>query len=169
MIIVAKKRGTNGIFVPVSTVAWYAGNSAPIDGTDILCSIPAINRYLPILLTLTLMLSPSWLRICFELHSNILSLLTLLVVFSKSILKMLIEDHQMDHLERINNSRNLIFLITGNIVLFCMSFKVIKHRINLVNCVTLLETLTTLFATRVMVVAMFKQILIKTDSSEFKI
>ena len=44
--IAAEDRGTIDIFVPVGIAAGYAWNSAPIDGTDILRSIPAIGREL---------------------------------------------------------------------------------------------------------------------------
>ena len=48
--IAAEDRGTNDIFVPAGIAAGYVWNSAPIDGTDILRSIPAIGRelYFPI-------------------------------------------------------------------------------------------------------------------------
>ena len=42
--IAAEERGTNDIFVPTGIAAGFAWNSAPIDGNDILCSIPAIGR-----------------------------------------------------------------------------------------------------------------------------
>ena len=42
--IVAEERGTNNIFVPVNIATDYAWNSAPIDATDILRSISAIDR-----------------------------------------------------------------------------------------------------------------------------
>ena len=45
-IITAEDRGTNDIFVPAGIAAGYDWNSAPIDGTDILHSIPAIGREL---------------------------------------------------------------------------------------------------------------------------
>ena len=42
--IATEDRGTNDIFVPVGIATGYAWNSAPIDDTDILRSIPAIGR-----------------------------------------------------------------------------------------------------------------------------
>ena len=44
--IATEDRGTNDIFVPVGIATGYAWNSAPIDDTDILRSIPAIGREL---------------------------------------------------------------------------------------------------------------------------
>ena len=44
--IAAEEWGTNDIVVPASFVVGYAWNSAPIDGTNILRSIPAIGRKL---------------------------------------------------------------------------------------------------------------------------
>ena len=44
--ITAEDRGTNDIFVPAGIATGYTWNSAPIDGTDILRSIPTIGREL---------------------------------------------------------------------------------------------------------------------------
>ena len=44
--IAAEEHGTNDIFVSAGIATGYAQNSAPINGTDILCSIPAIGREL---------------------------------------------------------------------------------------------------------------------------
>ena len=42
--IATKARGTNDMFVPTDIAAGYTWNSAPINGTDILRSIPTIGR-----------------------------------------------------------------------------------------------------------------------------
>ena len=44
--IVVEDRGTSDIFVAAGVTAGYAWNSSPIDGTDILRSVPAIGREL---------------------------------------------------------------------------------------------------------------------------
>ena len=44
--IAAEDRGTNDIFVAAGVAAGYAWNSSPIDGTDILRSVPVIGRKL---------------------------------------------------------------------------------------------------------------------------
>ena len=54
VVIVAKERGTNDSFVPADVPFGYAWNSAPIDGTNILRSIPAICRELQFLLHVSL-------------------------------------------------------------------------------------------------------------------
>ena len=46
MTIAAGRRGTNNKFIHGGIATRYAWNSAPIDGTDILRSIPAIGREL---------------------------------------------------------------------------------------------------------------------------
>ena len=53
--IAAEERGTNDIFVPTSIAAAYAWNSVPIDGTDIIRSVPTIGRSLHFQSTLILM------------------------------------------------------------------------------------------------------------------
>ena len=56
--IAAEERGTTNIFVPDGIAAGYAWNSAPINGTDILRSIPAIGRELKFLLYINLNAMP---------------------------------------------------------------------------------------------------------------
>ena len=52
--IAAEERGTNDIFVPAGVETGYAWNKVPIDGTDILRSIPTISRELHFLLGISL-------------------------------------------------------------------------------------------------------------------
>ena len=44
--IAAEDRGTNNIFVAAGVAVGYAWNSSPIDGTDIIRSVPTIGREL---------------------------------------------------------------------------------------------------------------------------
>ena len=53
--IAAEDCGTNDLFVPTSIAAAYAWNSLPIDGTDIIRSVPTIGRSLHFQSTLILM------------------------------------------------------------------------------------------------------------------
>ena len=57
--IAAEERGTNDIFVPASIAAAYAWNSAPIDGTGIIRSVPAIGRALHFPLDINLNAAPN--------------------------------------------------------------------------------------------------------------
>ena len=52
--IAAEERGTTNIFVPVGIAVGYAWNSVPINGTDILRSIPTIGRQLKFSLDINL-------------------------------------------------------------------------------------------------------------------
>ena len=56
--IAAEDRGATDMFVPAGIAAGYAWNSAPIDGTDILRSIPAIGRELHFPLDINLNAAP---------------------------------------------------------------------------------------------------------------
>ena len=56
--IAAEDRGTIDIFVPAGIAAGYAWSSAPIDGTNILRSIPAIGRELHFPLDINLNAAP---------------------------------------------------------------------------------------------------------------
>ena len=57
--IAASDRGTLDCFVEAGISAGYAWNSAPIDGTDIIRSIPAIGRELRFPLDITLTALPT--------------------------------------------------------------------------------------------------------------
>ena len=56
--IAAEDRGTIDIFVPAGIAAGYTWNSAPIDGTDILRTIPVIGRELHFPLDINLNAAP---------------------------------------------------------------------------------------------------------------
>ena len=59
MTIAAEERGTTNIFVPAGIAVGYAWNSAPIDGTDMLLSIPAIGHELNVSLYINLNTMPN--------------------------------------------------------------------------------------------------------------
>ena len=115
--ITAEERGTNDICVPVSTTVDYAWNSARIDGSNIFHIIITIGRELhfPIDIHLSDLLKLT--------HNNGQTVLDYLKFtnssrhFSSSILKLAIEDRRTVHTERINNTRNLVFLASGDIVM----------------------------------------------------
>ena len=115
--IAAEDRCTNDILFPTGITAGYALNSATIDGTDILRSIPAIGRELhfPIDINLSTLLKLA--------HNSGQAALDYLKLsessrhFSSSILKILIEDRRTAHVERIINNRNVVVLEPGDIVM----------------------------------------------------
>ena len=117
VIIAAEDRGTNDIFVPAGIAAGYAWNSDPIDGTDILRSIPAIGRKLNFPLDINLSALPKLVNNSGQCVLGYLKLTDSSRHFSSSILKILIEDRRIAHAERINNNRNIIVLEPGDIVM----------------------------------------------------
>ena len=115
--IAAEDRGTNDIFVPAGIAAGYAWNSAPIDGTDILCSIPVIGRELHFPIDINLSALPKLAHNSGQAALDFLKLTDSSCHFSSSILKILIEDRRTAHAERINNNRNVVVLEPGGIVM----------------------------------------------------
>ena len=108
--IAAEDRGTDDIFVPAGITTGYAWNSAPIDGTDILRSIPVIGRELrfPIDINISALSKLAYnsdqaALDCFKLTDSSRH-------FSSLTLKILIEDRRTAHAERINNNRNIFVL-----------------------------------------------------------
>ena len=115
--IAASDRDTLDCFVEAGISAGYAWNSAPIDGTDIIRSIPAIGRELRFPLDISLASTP-------KLHDNqansVMEYLRLTdkdKIFATEILEILIEDRRTTHRKRINNKRNVVTLQDGDIVM----------------------------------------------------
>ena len=133
--IAAEERGTTNIFVPVGIAVGYAWNSVPINGTDILRSIPAIGRQLKFSLDINL---NAILKLVQNNANAVLGYLKLTDSsrsFSSSILKIIIEDRRISYDERINNSTNLVVLHAGDIVMArtAVQCDLSKHKVAKLN------------------------------------
>ena len=117
MNIAAEERGTTNIFVPAGIAVGCTWNSVPIDGTDILRSIPAIGRELKFPLDINLNAMSKLVQNNANAALDYFKLTDSACNLSSSILKFLIEDRRIDHAERINNSRNLVVLHAGDIIM----------------------------------------------------
>ena len=115
--IAAEDRGTNDIFVHTSIAAAYVWNSAPIDGTDIIRSVPAIGQALNFPLDINLNAVPKLIQNNAQATLDYLDFTNTHRHFASSILKILIEDRRTAHAERINNSKNLVLLKAGDIIM----------------------------------------------------
>ena len=115
--IAAEERGTTSILVPASIAAEYAWTSTPIYGTHILRSIPAIGQELKFPLDINLNAMPKLIQNNANAALEYLKLTDTFRYFFSSILKILIEDRRIAHAERIINSRNLVVLHAGDIVM----------------------------------------------------
>ena len=89
MTIDAEERDTINFFVPTGIAAGYAWNSVPIDGTDILRSIPAIGRELKFSLDINLNAMPKLVQNNANTALEYLKLTDSSRSFSSSILKIL--------------------------------------------------------------------------------
>ena len=115
--VAAEDRGTNNFFVPAGIAAGYAWNSAPIDGTNILRSIPAIGRKFHFPLDINLSALTKLAHNSSQAALNYLKQIDSSRHLSSSILKILIEDRRTAHAECINNNRNVVVLEPGDIVM----------------------------------------------------
>ena len=115
--ITAEDCGTNDVLVPAGIAVGYAWNSAPIDDTDIIRSIPAIGRELHFPIDINLSALPKLAHNSGQAALDYLKLTDSSRHFSSSILKILIEDRRTAHAERINNNRNVVVLEPGDIVM----------------------------------------------------
>ena len=92
MTIAAEECGTTNIFIPTGIATGYAWNSAPINGTDILCRILAIGRELKFSIDINLNTMPKLVQNNTNAALYYLKLTGSSRNFSSSILKILIED-----------------------------------------------------------------------------
>jgi hypothetical protein len=115
--IAANNRGTNEIFVEAAHTSAYAWNSSPIDGTDIIRSVPAVGcpfRFpfnlsfgsIPVPTTSQAQDAHSFLRLSSS-HSQ----------FAKQVLWLLTEDCRAAHRARINDIRHAVTYAIGDLVM----------------------------------------------------
>lgn len=116
--IAAEDRGTNNLFLSTGVTAGYASNSVPIDGIDILRSVPAIGRkvHFPLKMSITFDAAPKFIQNNAQAVLDYLKLTASNRYFS-SILKILIEDRQSVYAERIKSFFNLLILTVSDIVM----------------------------------------------------
>jgi hypothetical protein len=97
-----------GVYIPASALATFAWNSAPIDGTDIVRSVPAVGWEFKFPFNFEYVQSPT---ISEHKASAIHEYLTLAGNngrFSGEIIKLLLEEKHMIQREKINEGRRVI-------------------------------------------------------------
>ena len=115
--IAMEDRQSNDVFVPTGIAAGYAWNRAPIDGTDILRSTVAIDREFRFSIDIDLSALPQLTQNNVQSYVDFLLLTNSNRRFSSAILKILIEDRRDAHAERVNNNKNTVDLVVGDIVM----------------------------------------------------
>ena len=128
--IASNDRDTLDCFVEAGISAGYAWNSAPIDGTDIIRSIPAIGRELRFPLDISLASLP---KLTDNQANSVLEYLRLTdkdKIFATEILKILVEDRRTAHRDRINNNWNIVTVTSSWLV---VKFLAIKRSIESVS------------------------------------
>ena len=107
----------NDLFVAASDAVRCAWNSFPIDGIDIIRSIPIIGQKLRFPLDISLSALPSL------VSNNAKSVISYFYLgdsnrfFVSVIFKILVANRRTAHLERIGNSRNIITMHPSDIVM----------------------------------------------------
>ena len=110
-------RQSNDVFVPAGIAAAHAWNSAPINGTDILRSTVAIGQEFRFTIDIHLSALPQITQNNAQSAVDFLWLTDSNCRFSSTILKILIEDRRDAHAERVNNNKNIVNLVVGDIAM----------------------------------------------------
>ena len=108
---------TLGCFTEAGIVAAYAWNIANIDDTDIIRSIPAIDRESKFSIDISSASLPPLNTNQADSVVKYLRLADSSKHFATEILKILIEDHHTVHRESINNHRNIVLFVVGGDVM----------------------------------------------------
>jgi hypothetical protein len=115
--IAGNDRGTNTVFVEAAHTAAYAWNSSPIDGTDIIRSVPAVGR--PFRFPFDLSLSPTptpTQQQATDVHA-FLRLAGPTAQFAEQVLRLLTDERRAIHRERANASRSPVSFAIGDLVM----------------------------------------------------
>jgi len=104
-------------FVEVGMATVYAWNASPIDGTDIVRSVPAIGRTLRFPLDIDLAAMPDLIDNQSESVVAYLRYLQRDVPFARQLLAYLVEDRRLIHRERVNKKQYLVKHKPGDIVM----------------------------------------------------
>ena len=103
-------------------------NSSPIDGTDILRSVPTIGRKLYFHHDINLSALP---LIVYYNPESVISYLHLAEpnhFFASKTLKILVEDRKTAHAERIKNNRNIVTMHHGDLVIVLTAIQSVKDK-----------------------------------------
>jgi hypothetical protein len=115
--IAANDRGTNTVFVEAAHTAAYAWNSSPIDGTDIIRSVPAVGRPFRFPFDISLRATPTpTSNQAADVHA-FLRLAAPTAQFAEQVLRLLTEDRRAAHRERINATRSPVTFVVGDLVM----------------------------------------------------
>jgi hypothetical protein len=115
--IAANDRGTNDVFVEAAHTAAYAWNSSPIDGTDIVRSVPAVGRPFRFPFDISLSTPPTPTENQgLDVH-GFLRFAQPTAQFSEQVLRLLTDERRSSHRERANASRTQITFQPGDLVM----------------------------------------------------
>jgi len=114
--IAANDRDSNTEFVPAACTAAYAWNSSPIDGTDIIRSIPAVGQEFKFPFDFHYSDIPQLTTDHASVIRDYLSCTAANAAFATAILKILLEDRCTSHCERVNSTHTQPTFQLGDIV-----------------------------------------------------
>ena len=115
--IESERRQTPEAFVEIGMVTACAWDASPIDGTDIIRSVPAIGRELRFPIDMNTAQKPQQSNNKALTMANYLRLLDRNVDFSRELLSWTIDDRRLIHRERVNEKRHLVEYKPGDIVM----------------------------------------------------
>ena len=105
------------VSIECGMISAYAWNASPIDGTDIIRSVPAIGRELKFPLDINLVKLPTVIDNASESVATYLRSIGNNVSFARDLLAWLLDDKRANHRERANERRRLVSYKEGDVVM----------------------------------------------------
>jgi hypothetical protein len=105
-----------GVYIPASALAAFAWNSAPIDGTDIVRSVPAVGQEFKFPFDFEYIQSPTMSENKAAAIHEYLTLAGRDGRFAAEIIKLLLEEKRMIQREKINEGRHVIQYKVNDVV-----------------------------------------------------
>ena len=119
--IASSDRGTHLVWVQASMIATYAWNCSPIDGTDVVRSVPAMGREFKFPFDLALDADgPNPIAPSTDPSTSVLDYIKHTaqhVDFSRQVVALVVEDRRQAHRDRVNEGRSAPSFVPGDLVL----------------------------------------------------
>jgi hypothetical protein len=119
--IASSDRGTHLVWVEASMIATYAWNCSPIDGTDVVRSVPAMGREFKFPFDLASAAdSPNSAAPLTDPSTSVLTYIQHTaqhVDFARQVVALVVEDRRQAHRDRVNEGRSAPSFLPGDLVL----------------------------------------------------
>jgi hypothetical protein len=127
--IATNDHGSNTVFVEAAHIVAYTWNSSPIDGTNIIHSVPAASQPFRFPFDISLSATPSpTSNEAADIHAFIFLASPSTTQFAKHVLHLLTKEHHTAHRKHINDTHSPESFAVGNLVMALVQVQADAYR-----------------------------------------